>query len=391
MAAIQLTAGSLADRYGRRPMFLFAVAGFACASLACGFASTVTVLVAARVAQGLAGSAIFATTLALIGQSYTGAARGTAFAVRGTTAGIAVVLGPVVGGLLADSLGWRWIFFLNLPVAAAAILIGRAGLPRGEHRRLNRRIDVAGPVLWAIALVALVYGLLNSTGRWWSLTIGAVALGVFLAVEARLSRPMLDLRMFARRRFAGTQIGSFTVQAGVFGLLVYLSVYFQDQLGDSVIEAGLSFLPMVLPIMIAGAIVGPFLDRIPPWLTVSTALGLIGLGLLLMLGVSTHTGWSHLIAGLVVTGVGCGIALPALGSLAVDVPPAEVGIASGVNNTALQIGLAVGIAVYGAVLGAFAPTAAGFADGLNHLFAIGAATALAGAAATAVLLRPGRS
>ena len=397
MAAVQLTAGALADRYGRRRLFLIAVTGFAVASLACGLAPTVAVLVAARVAQGLAGAAIFATTLALIAQCYTGAARGTAFAVRGTTAGIAVVLGPVVGGVLTDSLGWRWIFFLNLPVAAAAILIGRAALPRRERLERGRRIDVAGPILWGTALVGIVYGLLGSTARGWtdpyvlgSLAVGAVTVVLFLVIERRLAAPMLDLRMFRSRRFVGTQIGSFTVQASIFGLLVYFSVYFQDQLGDSVIEAGLSFLPIVIPIMIAGAAVGPFLDRIPPRLTVGAALTLIGAGLLFMLGVTTHTGLDHLITGMILTGIGCGIGLPALGSLAVDVPPAQVGIASGVNNTALQFGLAVSIAVYGAVLGAFPPTAAGFADALNHLITIGAVTALAGAAVTAVLLRASR-
>ncbi|MEV6927200.1 MFS transporter [Dactylosporangium sp. NPDC051485] len=215
---------------------------------------------------------------------------------------------------------------------------------------------------------------------------GVLLLGVFLFVESRLDAPMLDLRMFADRRFVGTQLGSFAVQAGIFGLLVYFSVYLQDHLGKSVIAAGLSFLPIVVPIMLAGAAVGPFLDRLPPRLTVGAALVLIGAGLLLMLGVTAHTGWSHLVPGLILAGAGCGIGLPALGSLAVDVSPSRVGIASGVNNTALQLGLAVGIAAYGAVLGAFPSTEEGFADGLNHLIAIGAVTALAGAAATTALL-----
>lgn len=405
MAAVQLTAGALADRYGRRRLFLIAVVWFALASLGCGIAPTAAVLVAARVAQGLAGAFMFATTLALIGQTYTGAARGTAFAVRGTTAGIAVVLGPVVGGLLTDGLGWRWIFLVNLPVAALAALIGWVKLPRNErlqpehlqpeHLHPRRRIDVAGTILWATALTALVYALLSTGSRGWTdprvlacFATAAVATGAFLVLESRLASPMLDLRMFADGRFVGPQVGSFTVQASVFGLLVYLSVYFQEHLGFSVVRAGLAFLPIVIPIMLAGMAIGAFLDRIPPRLTVAGALALIGLGLLLMLGVTPHTGWNHLVAGLATTGLGCGIALPALGSLAVDVPPAQVGIASGVNNTALQLGFAIGIAGYGAVLGTFPHTKAGFTDALNHLTAIGAATALAGAVATAILLRP---
>ena len=393
MAAIQLTAGALADRFGRRRLFLIGVVWFALASLACGLATTVALLVAARVAQGLAGAVMFATTLALIGQSYTGAARGTAFAVRGMVAGVAVVLGPVIGGLLTDGLGWRWIFFANLPVAVVALAIGWFKLSRREELLRGRRIDLPGPILLAVALVALVYVLLGANDKGWTdpLILGCfaaagLAAAAFLVVESGLAHPMLDFRLFAHRRFVGTQIGSFTVQGSIFGLFVYFSVYFQDQLGDGVIEAGLSFLPIVIPIMIAGAAVGALLDRIPPRLTVGAALGLIGTGLLLMLGVTTQTGWSHLVAGMVVTGLGCGIALPALGSLAVDVPASQVGIASGVNNTALQLGFALGIALYGAVLGTFPHTANGFADGLNHLIAIGATTALLGAATTIALL-----
>ncbi|GIH14293.1 MFS transporter [Rugosimonospora africana] len=397
MAAVQLTAGAMADRYGRRRLFLIGVACFALASLACGLATTVTLLVAARAVQGLAGAVMFATTLALIGQSYTGAARGTAFAVRGTVAGIAVVLGPVVGGLLTDGLGWRWIFFVNLPVAAAATGIGWWKLSRHEERVRGGRIDIAGPVLMATALVALVYALLRANDEGWTdrlilgcFTTAGLALAGFFLVESRLAHPMLDLRLFTDRGFVGTQIGSFAVQASVFGLFVYLSVYFQDQLGDSVITAGLSFLPIVIPIMITGAAVGAVLDRMPPRLAVGSALGLIGVGVYLMHGVTSHTGWGHLVTGMIVAGAGCGVALPALGSLAVDVPPARVGVASGVNNTALQVGFALGIAIDGAILGTFPRTGAGFADGLNHLITFGACTALAGAAIAAALLPRGR-
>ncbi|WP_115944360.1 MFS transporter [Amycolatopsis thermalba] len=396
MAAVQLTAGALADRYGRRRLFLLSVTAFAVASLACGLAPTVGVLVAARVTQGLAGAVIFATTLALIGQCYTGAARGTAFAVRGTAAGVAVVLGPVAGGLLTEGLGWRWIFFLNLPVALAAVVIGWIRLPSVEELARGRRIDVRGPVLWAVSLVSLVYALLHAGERGWAdpevlicLTVAAVSLAVFLAVEHRHAHPMLDLSLFGSRRFVGTQIGSFAVQGSVFALFVYFSVYFTDQLGYSVVETGLAFLPVVAPIMVAGAVVGAVLERIPPWLGVGGALGLIGLGLLLMLGITRDTGSAHLVAGMIVAGFGCGVALPALGSLAVDVPPRRIGVAAGVNNTALQLGFALGVAVYGAVLGAFPATA--FADGLDHLITLGAAGALAGAASTAALLRRPRA
>lgn len=395
MAAIQLTAGTLADRFGSRRLFLVSMIGFALASLACGLAPTITVLLAARVVQGVAGAFMFATTLALIGQTYTGTARGIAFAVRGTVAGVAVVLGPVIGGLLVSGLGWRWIFFLNLPVAAIAAIIGAVTLPHHEHPTSVGKADIAGPVLLALCMVCLVCPLLTANDRGWTdpfiltcFAVAVLALIAFLVVESRLVHPILDLRLFARPRFLGTQIGSFTVQGSVFGLFVYLSIYLQDHLGYSVVQAGLSFLPLVVPIMIAGAMIGPLHERIPARLTVAVALALIAVGLVLMLGITAHTGIGHLVTGMIVAGFGCGIALPTLGSLAVDgehVEPHYVGMASGVNNTVLQLGFALGIAVYGAVLGR-PSTTADFVAGLNHMILIGAVFALVGAILAFILL-----
>ncbi len=395
MAAIQLTAGTLADRFGSRRLFLASVVGFALASLACGLAPTVTILIVARVVQGVAGAFMFATTLALIGRTYTGSARGTAFAVRGTIAGAAVVLGPVVGGLLVSGLGWRWIFFLNLPLAVVAVLIGWTTLPRHEHRIRGGTIDVAGPILLALSLVSLVYALLTANDRGWTdplvlgcFAVAVLALAAFLILESRLRYPILDLRLFARPGFLGTQIGSFTVQGSVFGLFVYLSLYLQDHLGYGVTRAGLSFLPLVVPIMIGGALIGPLQERIPARSTVPAALTLIAIGLALMLGITAHTGLGHLVAGMIVAGFGCGIALPVLGSLAVDgehVEPHQVGMASGVNNTVTQLGFALGIAGYGAILGS-PTTTTGFTTGLDDMILVGALVALAGAILGLVLL-----
>jgi predicted MFS family arabinose efflux permease len=295
---------------------------------------------------------------------------------------------------LVGSLGWRWIFFVNLPVAALAAAIGWTTFNRREQLSRGRRIDIAGPVLLAISLIGLVYGLLSANDAGWGdprivtcFAIAAAGMLAFLIVESRLQHPILDLRLFRRPRFVGTQLGSFTVQGSVFGLFVYLSVYFQDHLGDSVIGAGLSFLPIVIPIMIAGALVGAFLERIPARITVGTALALIAIGLTCMLGITTDTGLGHLILGMIITGLGCGIALPALGSLAVDVASHQVGMASGVNNTALQLGFALGISIYGAILATYPTTGAGYIDGLNHIILLGAITAAVGAILGFILLR----
>ncbi|TDD81851.1 MFS transporter [Actinomadura darangshiensis] len=382
MAAFQLTAGSLADRLGRRRVFVAGVAVFAAASLACGLATRPDVLIGARVIQGLAGASMFATTLALIAQSYAGRDRGIAFGVRGTAAGVAVVLGPLAGGALVSGPGWRWIFLVNLPVAAVALAIAWRVLPRGEHLDRGRRLDVPGPVILAVTLFLLVLALLRGGGYGWGsartvlLFAGAACgLAVFVLVQHVRDDPMLELSLFRRPAFTGTQIGSFTVQASVFALLVYLSFHFQNQLGYSAMRAGLAFLPLVVPILLTGPVAGAVMDRLPRGRLVAGALAALAAGIALMHG----GGWWHLAPGMIVAGLACGVVLPVLGGLAVDVPDQRrLGMASGVNNTVLQIGFTVGVAGYGAALGT---------SGLDSLFVIGTVTALLGAVLTALLIR----
>ncbi|GAA2152062.1 MFS transporter [Actinomadura napierensis] len=390
MAASQLTAGALADRWGRRRCFLAGVALFALASLACGLAPTAGTLIAARAVQGVAGALMFATTLALIAQCYTGQARGVAFGVRGTAAGLAVVLGPVVGGALVSGLGWRWVFLVNVPAGAVTLVMGARSLPREESSHERRRIDLIGPILLAVSLSLLVFGLVRGDDRGWGsfetafvLGASAVCLAAFLVVEGRRAEPMLDLSLFRQRAFSGTQIGSFTVQASVFALLIYVSLWFQDQLGFSALKTGLCFLPLVVPILFAGPVAGAVMDRLPKGPLVSGSLALLGLAILLMHGLAPGSSWTHLVPGMVLAGLACGIVLPTLGGLAVDVADrSRLGMASGVNNTVMQVGSAVGIAAYGAVLSRH-PV---FADGLDALFAAAAAVAFCGAATTLPLL-----
>jgi EmrB/QacA subfamily drug resistance transporter len=395
MAAFQLTAGALADRLGRRRSFLAGVLVFAAASLACALAPTAGALIAARVVQGLAGAVMFATTLALIAQCYQGRDRGTAFGVRGAAAGVAVVLGPVVGGLLVSGLGWRWVFGVNLPVAAVTLVIAWRWLPRHEELDRGRRLDLGGPVWLAAGLTLLILGLLRGGQDGWTaapvlaLLAGAVAaLAAFLLAERRRTDPMLDLTLFRDPSFTGTQVGSFTVQAAAFSLLIYLSLFFQDRLGYSPLRTGLCFLLLVTPILLAGPVTGAVMDRLPRRLLVGGALAVLAVGVGLMHGLTPGSTWTHLAPGLIVTGFACGLALPALGSLAVDVAdPRRLGMAAGVNNTVLQVGFAVGIAVYGAVLGAHPGAGVALIAGLNHLFLIAAAVAAVGTVLVSVLVR----
>jgi EmrB/QacA subfamily drug resistance transporter len=396
MAAFQLTAGSLADRLGRRRTFLAGVGVFAVSSLACGLAPDTPILIAARVVQGLAGAAMFATTLALIAQCYQGQARGIAFGIRGTAAGTAVVLGPVIGGVLVSELSWRWVFWVNLPVAAVTAVIGWRRLPRTERLHRGQRPDLAGPVLLAAALALLIFALLRGADDGWaSLPVAAMfagsaaALGAFLLAERRHPDPMLDTRLFRDRSFTGTQAGSFAVQASIFALLVYLSLFFQDHLGYSALRTGLCFLLLVVPILLAGPAAGAVMDRLPSRYLIAGALAALAAGIALMDGLTPRSTWTHLAAGLIVAGLACGTALPVLGRLAVEVADQRhLGMAAGINNTMLQVGSAAGIAVYGAILGPAAATSPGLASGLNHLFMIAAAVAACGAALTFTLISP---
>ncbi|MFA1547860.1 MFS transporter [Actinomadura chokoriensis] len=391
MAAFQLTAGSLADRWGRRRSFLAGVALFTLASLACGLAPNAGLLIAARVVQGLAGALMFATTLALIAQCYAGRRRGVAFGVRGMAAGLAVVLGPVVGGALVSGLGWRWIFLVNVPAGAVTLAVGASALPRRDPAHGPRGIDLLGPPLLAVALTLLVLGLLRgqedgwSSGRILGAFCGAsIALLLFTVVEHRRSDPMLDLSLFRDRVFSGTQVGSFTIQASIFAMLIYVSLWFQDGLHYSAMKTGLCFLPLVVPILLAGPLAGAAMDRFPKGPLVSGALAVLGVAIMLMRGLTPDASWTDLVLGMLLAGLACGVALPTLGGLAVDIPDQRhLGMASGVNNTVMQIGFSVGIAVYGAVVSRHHA----FTDALNALFTIGAAAALAGAAITVVTLR----
>lgn len=397
LAAVQLTAGSVADRLGSKPLFVTGVAVFTLSSLACGLSPTATVLITARIVQGLAGAMMFTTSLALIGQCYEGRKRGMAFGFRGTVAGLAVVLGPMVGGALVAGLGWRWIFFLNLPIGVFALIVALRQLPKRADRHAGR-IDLPGPILFAAAMVALNVILLKGNDLGWpskpiliTAAVAVIAFVMFLVVEAKRRDPMLPLSMFRKGKFTGTQIAAFSVQASIFALFVYLSLYFQDDLGYTALQAGLCYLPVVVPILFTAPLAGALMDKIKREWLVTGGLILLGVGLLLLQGLSTASNWVHLVAGLAVSGVACGITLPSIGSLAVDVDePRQIGIASGVNNTVVQLGLAVGIGGFGAIFGRYATASAGhagFVHGLDELFTVAAIVAFAGAVLSALLIR----
>ncbi len=357
LAALILTAGTLADRYGRRLLFMVGVVVFTLSSLLCGLAWNIAVLDVARAVQGVGGAALFATALALIGAEYRGPEIGGAIAIWGATIGAAVASGPLVGGIITDALDWRWVFFVNVPVGAFALWVALTRM--GESRDPQAtRTDVWGLLTFSASLFLIVFGVLRGNAEGWSsaqilgsLIGGGVLLAVFVAVEHVQARPMLDLDLFRHPGFVGVSVATFCIGAGMFALFPYLSIYFQDVLGNSPLGAGLRFLPLTVFVFIV-----PLTTRILApnaslrWL-LSGGLVLVAAALLLMHGLTPSSKWTALLPGLIVAGIGIGLANPAIAAAALRaVDPSRTGMASGINNACRLTGVAVGVAALGAVL-----------------------------------------
>jgi EmrB/QacA subfamily drug resistance transporter len=357
LAALVLTAGSLADRLGRRRVFAAGLGIFSLASLAAGFAPDPTVLNISRAVQGVGGAIMFAVSLALIAQEFrAGRERGMAMGVYGATIGVAVAIGPLVGGALTSSLGWRSVFFLNVPIGAAAI--AATYLRLRETRDPNAtRIDWPGLATFSVALFMLVLALLRGNDEGWDsglivgLFAGAAALlTAFVAIERRVREPMLPLHFFRRPAFTGVQLAAFGISGSLFALFLYLTLYLQNYLGYSPIEAGLRYLPITVASFIAAPIAGSLLGRLQARVILSVGLAMAGGGMLLMSGLNAGSDWTALLLGFVVAGLGVGLLNPAIADVALSVVPKEQsGMAAGINDTFRQVGIAVGIAAWGAV------------------------------------------
>jgi EmrB/QacA subfamily drug resistance transporter len=357
LAALVLTAGSLADRLGRRRVFVAGLAIFTAASLLCALAPDPTFLNVARAIQGVGGAIMFAVSLALIAQEFVaGRERGMAMGIYGATIGIAVAIGPLVGGALTDSLGWESIFYLNVPIGIAAIAISY--LKVRESRDPNAtRVDWPGVATFSAALFLLVLALVRGNDEGWgstlivSLLAGAGALLLaFLAIERRVAEPMLPLELFKRPAFTGVQLAAFAISGSIFALFLYLTLYLQNYLGLSPFQAGLRYLPITVVSFFAAPIAGALLSRVHARVMLSVGLAGVGVGLLLMSGIDAGSDWTTLLGGFLVAGAAVGLVNPVVADVAVSVVPKErSGMAAGINDTFRQVGVAVGIAVWGAI------------------------------------------
>jgi len=389
LAAFLLTAGSLGDRLGRRRVFTIGFGIFTFASFLCGISNDPTLLNLARGLQGIGGAGMFATSLALIGQEFQGKDRATAFGVWGATVGGAVAVGPLVGGILTQSFGWEWIFFVNVPIGITAMVLTERKIVN-VFAKDPEPVDLPGLVTFSAALFLLIFGLIRGNPEGWGsgvivgcLVAAAVLLAVFVAIEHRVAHPMLDLGLFRKRAFNGVSAVAFALSAGMFAMFLYLTIYMQGVLDFSPLEAGLRFLPLTVLGFVVAPISGSLSHRVPIRILLGCGLTLVGIGLLLMHGLTPSSEWTALLAGFVIAGIGIGTTNPGIGQAAIAVVPVEKsGMGSGINTTFRQVGIATGVAGLGAVfqskvdseLGALVPRAP---EGLGEAVASGGSRAVA--------------
>jgi EmrB/QacA subfamily drug resistance transporter len=329
---------------------------FTASSLLCGLSTTSLMLNLARAVQGVGGAIMFATSLALIASAFQGKERGTAFGIYGAVIGGAVAVGPLIGGAITSGVGWRWIFFVNVPVGAVAIVITLTRVVAFKEHN-ERRVDWIGFVTFSVALFLLVLSLVRGNDEGWgsSTIVGgligsSVLLVVFVIAEWRQADPMLDLTLFRRPAMVGASLVAFTLSSSIFAMFLYLTLFLQDDLGYGPLAAGIRFLPITLLAFLVAPLAGKLSVRINARYLLGTGLFLVAIGLLLMSTIHTSSGWTVLVPGFIVTGFGIGMVNPVLASAAVSVvPPERSGMASGSNNTFRQVGIATGIAALGAV------------------------------------------
>jgi EmrB/QacA subfamily drug resistance transporter len=356
LAALLLSAGSLADLFGRKRMFAVGLVIFTASSLTCGVAQSPVMLNVSRAVQGIGGAIMLATSLALIAEAFRGRDRATAFAVYGAVIGAAVAVGPLVGGALTSGLGWRWIFFVNVPIGIGGLILTVTSV--AESRDADAKgIDWLGMLTFSGSLFLFVYALIQGDNVGWGsgeiigCFAGAAALMVaFAVVELRQERPMFDLTLLRRPAFAGASIVAFAISASMFSLFLYLTLYIQNVLGYSPFQAGLRFLPMTVLVFLVAPLAGRVMVRLPIRSILGAGLLLVAGALALMSGLSGSSSWTHLLPGFIVGGIGIGFVNPPLAATAVGVVPYNrSGMASGINNTCRQTGIATGIAALGAI------------------------------------------
>ncbi len=390
-AAFMLIGGKLADYFGRRLIFMVGLAVFTGASLACGLAPSGGFLIGARVVQGLGGAMMNPATLSIITATFAARERGKAIGIWAGVSAMALAIGPLVGGLLTEHVNWNWIFFVNVPFGIAGLFAIPVFIDESRDESTHQRLDLPGLVSSAVGLFALTYAFIEANNYGWTsarilgaFTVAAVSLVAFVLLERHQRAPMLDLSLFRNRTFGGANAAMLFVGLAMFGTFFYVSLYMQNVLGYSPVEAGASFLPMTLLIILIAPRAGALTDKVGSRWLVGGGMTLLAVMLFYYTQLGANESFWTILPGLLIGGVGMGMTMTpttaaAMSAVAVD----KAGVGSAVLNSARQVGGSLGIAVMGSIVVSSSDYLTGFHDALR----VGSLLCLAGAVVAVTLIR----
>jgi EmrB/QacA subfamily drug resistance transporter len=404
-AALLITGGKLADLYGRRRIFIVGLVVFTLSSLACGLAPSAGFLIGARAVQGSGAALMNPATLSIITATFPPRQRGQAIGIWAGVSALALAIGPLAGGLIVENLNWNWIFFVNVPVGALGIVVSRLVIRESRDTSHEQSIDVPGLLTSIGFLFCLSYALIEGNKHGWTspeilglFAASAVLLVAFVLLEHFQRLPMLDLSLFRIGAFAGANVVAMLVSLAMFGVFFFVSLYVQNILGYSAVEAGATFLPMVSLIIVVAPIAGRLSDRIGSRWLMGGGMTLLGISLLLYERVGLHSDFWTLLPPMLAGGVGMAMTMsPMTAAVMGAVPVDKAGVGSGVLNSFRQVGGSLGIALMGAIVASYlhhpthSPAAAqDYVNGLHAGFEVGAAITFVAAvvAVTTVRTRP---
>jgi EmrB/QacA subfamily drug resistance transporter len=356
-AVLLVTGGRLGDIFGRRRMFLFGVVAFALSSAAIGLAPTQAWLVGMRALQGVGAAFMMPATLSIITNAFPPEERGKAIGTWAGVSGLALALGPVVGGALTEHVSWRAIFFLNLPMAAGAVAITLFAAHESRDETVERTVDLPGIAAISTGLATLVLALVEgNTWGWGSpevvalLVVSATGFGAFVAIELKSRAPMVDFGFFGARTFLGANAIAFIVSFSMLAVFFFMALYMQNLLGYDALEAGIRFLPTTVVIIVIAPIAGRLADRIGPRPLLVTGLSMVAVALWLQSRIDVHSGYSDLLVPFMIMGAGIALTMSPMSTAAMNaVDTAKAGVASGILSMSRMVGGTFGVAAIGAL------------------------------------------
>ena len=401
-AALLITGGKLGDLYGRRRLFLVGLAIFTLSSLACGLAPSAGFLIGARAVQGVGAALMNPATLSIIVATFPPKQRGTAIGIWAGVSALALAIGPLGGGLIAQHLNWNWIFFVNVPVGALAIVVSQLVIRESKDTSVEQSIDAPGLLTSGAGLFFLSYALVEGNSYGWASAeilsffgLGFALLSAFVFLQRRQRLPLLDLSLFRIGAFTGANIVAMLVSLSMFGVFFFVTLYVQNILRYSPTKAGATFLPMVLLIIFIAPVAGRLSDRIGSRWLMGGGMTLLGISLLLYERVTVHSNFWTLLPPMLVGGFGMAMTMSPMTSAAMGaVPVDKAGVGSGVLNSFRQVGGSLGIALMGAIVGSYIHStvrgpvgAQDYVNGLHAGFEVGAAITFVAAIVAVALVR----